>query len=260
MSTENEKSIFSRLKGIYLEPCFLISVLVLAITSIGMPLAMDYFELELQKEPLPLKKALSLLNKADLGPYRVINEVQIKNKDILKTLGTEDYIQWTLEDTDEPINSSVRRFSLFITYYELPDRVPHVPEECYAGSGNQRIDTSSTKIGIDNNGFKKDIPIRHLVFANTGGDLWSRKEKFSVFYLINVNDKYVNNRDAARRTLNANIAGKYCYFSKIEWVFFSNNNRRSFLDDSKTASASRKLLSVILPILEKEHWPEYQRQ
>ena len=259
MSTEKKKTMFSRLKGIYLEPGFLISVLVLGIASIGMSLAMDFFELELQKEPLPLKKSLSLLNKADLGPYRVVNEVQIKNKDILKALGTEDYIQWTLEDTDEPINSSVRKCGLFITYYELPDRVPHVPEECYAGSGNQRVGTSSTKVGIDNDGFKKDIPIRHLVFADTGGDIWSRKDKFSVFYLINVNDKYVSNRDAARRTLNENIIGKHCYFSKVEWVFFSNNNRRSFLDDSKTASASRKLLSVILPILEKEHWPEYER-
>ncbi|MFC1677587.1 hypothetical protein ACFL3G_11065 [Planctomycetota bacterium] len=259
MSIKKKKTTFSRLKGIYLEQGFLISVMVLAVASIGMPLAMDYFEMEFKKEPLPLKKSLSLINKAHLGQYRVINEAKIQDKDILKALGTEEYIQWTLEDTDEPINSSVRRCSLFITYYELPDRVPHVPEECYAGGGNQRKATSSTKIRINEDGFEKDIPIRHLVFADTGGDLWSRKEDFSVLYLINVNDKYVNNRDAARITLNENVAGKHSYFSKVEWTFFSNNNRRSILDESKAASASRKLLSVILPILEKEHWPEYKK-
>ena len=40
----------------------------------------------LKKEPLPLKKSLSDLDKSNLAPYKVIEKSKIENQDILNTL------------------------------------------------------------------------------------------------------------------------------------------------------------------------------
>jgi hypothetical protein len=50
--------------------------------------------------------------------------------------------------------------------------------------------------------------------------------------------------------------GKYSYFSKVEWKFYNIKFGSSTYPDKQEASAaSEKLLGVILPILEKDHWP-----
>ena len=81
--------------------------------------------------------------------------------------------------------------------------------------------------------------------------LW-KSRKFPVLYLFNVNEVYANSRENARVALNKNIFGKYSYFCKVEVAF----NRTSVAPRKEEAvAASEKLLSVILPILEREHWP-----
>ena len=113
---------------VYMKPAFLICVAVLAITGSGMSIAIKSFGIYLKKEPLPLKKSLDLLDESRLSPYKVVSKSKIENEEIVKNLGTEDYIQWNLEDTAAPPESSVRYCLLFIVYYGLPDFVPHVPE------------------------------------------------------------------------------------------------------------------------------------
>ncbi|MHC4084712.1 MAG: hypothetical protein ACYSU3_07240, partial [Planctomycetota bacterium] len=52
------------------------------------------------------------------------------------------------------------------------------------------------------------------------------------------------------------IFSKYSYFSKVEWKFFNIRfNKLIYPGKEEAIAASQKLLSVILPILEKEHWP-----
>ena len=110
-------------KRVYLQPAFLTCVGVLALAGGGMSLKTHGFGL-LKKSPLPLKKSLELLGENGLGPYRVVDKSRIANSEVVKELGTEDYIQWVIEDTDAPVDSPVRRLLLFVTYYALPDRVP----------------------------------------------------------------------------------------------------------------------------------------
>src|SRR4030042_1968105 len=113
---------------VYLQPAFVICVLVLATAGAGMSIAMRNLGIILKKEPLPLKKSLELLDEADLTPYQVVPpKLRIANQEVLELLGTEDYIQWILEDTEQSPTSPVRRCLLFVTYYPLPDRVPHGP-------------------------------------------------------------------------------------------------------------------------------------
>ena len=249
---------------LYIQPAFLICVIVLAVSGGGMSIAIKTLGVQLQKQPLPLKKPLELLDEKALTSYNVLAKTKIENKDIVKALGTEEYIQWVLEDTSVPDDSPVRRCGLFITYYDLPDKVPHVPEECYAGGGHQRLATDAMTClitnqtdasEIDKESVEEEIPIRRLVFARTSPDLFEREARFSVFYLIKVNGIYANNRDDARAALYKNLLKKHSYFSKVEWWFLSKSGFRTCPTKEESLAASQKLLATILPILEKEHWP-----
>jgi hypothetical protein len=239
-------------KAACLPPAFLICTAVLALAGVGMSLARQRLGLYLKKEPLPLKKPLSALEEEKLAPYKVTAKVPIENEDILKSLGTEDYIQWLLEDPGEPAQSPVKRLLLFITYYRQPDRVPHVPEECYTGGGYQRLATDSVAFRIGPSEGPREIPGRYLLFEKMAQDISPAVPRFPVLYLFRVNGEYAGSRDEARMALNKNMFSKHSYFCKIELVF----NQSSTAPARETASAaSEKLLAVLLPLLEREHWP-----
>jgi hypothetical protein len=237
----------------YTQPAFLICAVVLAIAGI----AMEWVHVE--KLPFPLKKTLDLLDETNLVPYEVLSKEKIKNEDVVKSLGTEDYIQWILEDTDAAADSAVRKCLLFITYYELPDRVPHVPEECYMGSGYQRLVSDSVTFEVKEGGSERKIQGRNLVFESTKSNYWGRSDKFSVFYLIKVNKDYTNSRDGARWVLNKNIFAEYVYFCKVEWSFLGKSGAKTYPKKEEAVVASGKLLGVILPLLEREHWPDCEK-
>ena len=241
---------------VYLQPAFLICTVVLATAGAGMSIAVKSFGVYLKKEPLPLKKSLELLNENDLVSYKVISKHKIENEEIVKALGTDDYIQWVLEDRDASVSSPVKKIMLFITYYRLPDRVPHVPEECYAGGGFQRLASSGVTLEINNNkGFKSEIRGKYLVFGNTKAGLGCRGEKFPVLYLFNVNGNYAGSREEARIALNKNLFRKSSYFCKVELVF---NQTSLAPNKEQTIKAGEELLSVILPVLETEHLPGWE--
>jgi len=244
----------------YMQPAFIICVAVLALAGGVMSFAIKGFSGLLSKTPLPLKKSLDFLDQSDLTPYKVVSKYKIENKDIVKSLGTEDYIQWQLEDTDLGDSTNIGNCILFITYYELPDRVPHVPEECYGGTDHQRLATESIAVAVGNNDAERTVKVRHLVFAGMDFKNWVSSTKFSVLYLINVNGTYCGNRDEARIALNKNIFGKHSYFCKVEWYFVDSKfHTRLYLNKEQAISAGQKLLGVILPILEKEHWPQLEK-
>ena len=242
---------------VYTQPAFLICVLVLAAGGVGMSVATTRLGIIFKKEPLPLRKSLELLDEGDLAPYKIVPpKLKIENEEILKTLGTEDYIQWVLEDTQEAADSAVKRCLLFITYYRLPDRVPHVPEECWTGGGYQKLRAEGIKLGInDNVSFKTSIPAKYLVFGPKKASLWQSGVRIPNLYFFKVNGQYAGSRQEARMALNKNLFGRYSYFCKVELVF-----NRSSAAPSKTAAvaASEKLLAVILPVLEENHWPKWE--
>ncbi len=254
---------------VYLQPAFLLCVAILAIAGSGMSVAVRSFGVYLKKEPLPLRKSLDLLDEKGLPFYEVVSKEEISYEEVIKGLGTESYIQWILQDTREAADSRTRCCSLFVTYYDLPDVVVHVPEECYMGSGYQRLASDSLTLDCqsvaDNRKFS--VPARYLVFSDTDSDDWRSSTKFSVLYLFNVNGDYANSREDTRMILNKNIFGKYSYFCKVEWSFFNTkfdvagkpHGGKSYPSKEQAVTASQKLLSVILPVLEQEHWPMMQQ-
>jgi hypothetical protein len=183
-------------------------------------------------------------------------KLKIENKEVLKALGTSDYIQWVLEDSEEAAGSPVKRCLLFITYYRLADRVPHVPEECWTGGGYQKLRSEGVTFEInDNVSFEARIPAKYLVFGPKKASLWQDRLRIPNLHFFRVNGQYAGSREQARIALNKNLFGKSSYFCKVELVF----NRSSAVPGKEAAvRASEKLLAVILPILEREHWPKWE--
>ena len=241
----------------YLKLPFVICTLVLLLANISMTIAITKFKVYLTKEPLPLNKSFDLINESKLSPYKVVSKSKIKDEDVLKKLGTNEYIQWVLLDPELPGENPVSKCMLFLTYYDLPDRVPHVPEECYVGGGNMILDTKIFDVEINNSGAPFKIYAKYLVMSSTDSQSVFGSSKFCVIYFFRVNGQYANSREDARLYLNKNIFGKHSYFSKVEWKFFSTDKFGNPIYPSadEAVKASKKLLNVIVPLLEKEHWP-----
>lgn len=236
-------------RAAYWQPAFLICAAVLALAGVGISLATQRLGLYLKKEPLFLKKPLDALDEAQLAPYKVVTKIPIEDQDIRTSLGTEDYLQWLVEDPREPAESPARKLLLFVTYYRRPDRVPHVPEECYTGGGYQRLATNAVVFQIA----AREVPGRYLLFEKTAQDLSLAMPQFPVLYLFRVNGEYAGSRDEARLALNKNVFSRHSYFCKIELVF--NQTPVAPVRERATA-ASERFLGVLLPLLEQEHWPD----
>ncbi|MBN2589043.1 MAG: hypothetical protein JXA96_04215 [Sedimentisphaerales bacterium] len=239
----------------YFQPAFLICAAVLAITGAGMSIAIESLGIYLKKEPIQLRKPLDFLDENGLSHFSVgpQNKLKIENPEIVKELGTEDYIQWIIVDGNVPANSPVRKCFLFITYYPSPDKVPHIPEECYTGGGFQKILSSDVVLHIGNSDTSK-ISAQYLVFGNDDTNILLNQGKFPVLYFFRVNGEYAGSREEARMALNKNLFRKSSYFSKVEIAF---NQSIPAPGKEETIKATESLLNVILPILEKEYWPEW---
>ncbi len=239
----------------YFQPAFLICAAVLAITGAGMSIAIESIGVYLKKEPIQLRKSLDLLDENGMLNYFVEpqNKMKIENKEIVKELGTQDYIQWIIENRDVPMDSPIRKCFVFITYYASPDKIPHVPEECYTGGGYQKISSSNVTLNVGINDTAK-ISAQYLVFGNDNSGILLNQGKFPVLYFFRVNGEYAGSREDARRALNKNLFRKSSYFSKVEIAF---NQSMPSPDKEETTKAIESLLNVILPILEEECWPEW---
>lgn len=259
----------SKLKP-FMQPAFLVCVIVLAVACASKKVVIEYTGAILKKDPIELRKSFDLMDETALSPYKVVDKRKVENKEILESLGTEDYIQWELEDTEAGKYSPIRYCSLFITYYGKPDRVPHVPEECYIGSGNQQKESESISLAISNDvggedssdgnsdAFDKKIKVKRLVFEPSSSDIGRSSSKFSRLYFFRVNGGYANDRMGVREIMGRNLFGKYSFFSKVEWQFFGKGyGTMTHPKEEEIVKASKKMLSVVLPVLENEHWPDW---
>lgn len=238
-------------KRVYLQPAFLICVVVLAAAA-GASRKFGVIE----KEFLPPKKPFDAIDEKRLAPYKVVEKLKIENEDILKALGTQDYIQWILEDIEMPAESNVRRLMLFVTYYGRADRVPHVPEECWTGGGFQQLASDSVTFEVKKAGFERKIDGKYLVFGSKKSDFREKSGQVPVLYFFRINGEYASSRDEARIALNKNLFRKYSYFSKVELVF---NQTLVAPSKEEAVAAGEKLLGVVLPVLEEEHWPDLNK-
>jgi hypothetical protein len=251
------------MKRRFFQPAFVVCAILLAVSAATKSVVIQTLGIQLTKLPIPLKKPLDQMDPKKLAPYEVRDKRTITNRDVLESLGTEQYLQWVLEDKEVPTDSSFRYCTLFITYYTgNPDMVPHVPDECYVGGGNTRLKGETLKVDTPWPGKEKPIPIsiQYVLFGRQTEDLLQTDSGFSVQYLFKANGEFCGNRTETRTVLGKNFFGKYSYFAKIEWRFYGTGDKGfASPNQQQTLEASRKLLSAVLPVLEEDHWPDWEK-
>lgn len=247
----------------YAQPAFLICLAVLLLAGwlisavqsekgLKIPFKEGRIKFNFVKEPIPPNKPLSQLDESKLKPFEVAEKHLIKDADILDSLGTKEYIQWTLLEKGQNSSDPSKYVTVFVTYYAKPDAVPHVPEECYTGGGYEKSSSDAITFNIAdirNPGQIRKIPGRIVTFSRAGASL--TQSSFPVLYFFNINGQYANTRTEARIILGKNLRGKHSYFSKVEIVF----NKSRVPDNDAAVKMAEKVLAVLLPVLEDEHWP-----
>jgi hypothetical protein len=208
------------------------------------------------KRALPLKAPLATLDEGSLAPYRVVRRQTLEPM-VVEALDTEAYLSWVLEDMSVAESDPLRHAQLFVTYYTGGHHlVPHTPDVCFIGSGYepaQRHENQELRFTRDWSGSglipaERDstIPIRVCTFKRTR--LFGNRKR-SVVYTFNCNGEFVATRNAVRLLVNS-PGNTYAYFSKVE-ASFPGASRAESVD------GARKLFERVLPVLMKDHWPDF---
>ncbi|MHC4834493.1 MAG: hypothetical protein ACYTCN_00825 [Planctomycetota bacterium] len=243
----------------YLKPAFIVCVAVLLTAAFGKEWVIWKFGVQMVKEPIALQRPLDEMNDAVLMPFKLKRKDRIQNRDVLESLGTDEYLKWALEDTEAEQGSPTRYCSLFITYYTgNPDMVPHVPDECYVGGGNEREAGGMVTVDIPREEAVQELDFQYISFKHTDRQTL-RAEEFSVQYFFHANGKYCSSRTDTRLLLGSNWFSKYSYFCKVEWKFYGADSFGLIYPDKEQAlAASARLMEKLLPELEKNHWPDWE--
>jgi len=203
----------------------------------------SWMDLRQGKASLPLKKPLGALDVESLFPYKIIERVALDST-VVEALGTNEYINWVLEDTSRPQTDPLRYAQLFVTYYSGGvNLVPHTPDECRLGAGYQPAQPHEN-VDID---VPMAIPVRLCTFLKTAV---FQHEEVSVVYTFHCNGKFVATRNGVRMLIN-DLSNRYAYFSKVE-VSFPRATRMQNLQGAAT------LFETLLPVLVKDHFPNFE--
>ncbi len=250
------ETVITALGRVVRRPMVLICALVLASSAVGIHVGAKRLKWHFRKEAVPLRRSLDDLDEHRLFPYVAFNKQKIANPDVEKELGTEDYIQWMLEDKSVDRSDPARYVQLFITYYTgNPDKVPHVPDWCYVGSGGVVSKSQNRTITVPGIGLAQEedaLPVRMLTILLPGSGIGQREQR-TVTYFFAVNGTYRCTRNQVRLLQN-NFRDKYTYFSKVE-VFFPGSKNMS---EEKTLQAVEKICRVVVPVLYERYWPDWQ--
>ena len=230
-------------------PPFAIAVVMLVVAVVLAGPVAAWKKFRRAKLPLPLKKALTALDVEALAPYQVLERV-VLDPMVVEALGTDRYLDWVVEDSSLPPGHPLHRASLLVTYYSGgEDLVPHTPDVCFLGTGyepaqpheNWEIEVSS----LPNESSR--LPVRVCTFVRTS--VFQRR-KHSVVYTFFCNGRFVCTRTDVRLLIN-NPTDTHAYFSKVE-VSFPRATR------AENIEGAGKLLGRVLPVLLRDHWPDFE--
>jgi hypothetical protein len=217
----------------------------------------------LHKKALPLKKSLGLLSHEKLTDrdqrysYRLEGPAIQLEPEMVNQLGTDQYISWVLRLWDDSLGRQTDQvFQFFVTYYTgNPDQVPHVPEECHLGNGDQQAGNRLIYLTLEGLPEKdRQVPLQVLLFRREGS-LGVGEQCEMVMYTFRVCDEWLAERERVRFTL-GNPLSQYAYFSKVELSFPLPPGMPPEAVE-KAIDGGKRFLSVALPVLVKEHWPDW---
>ncbi len=228
---------------------FVVAVVLLGSAAILAGPVASRLDFRRAKEPLPLTARLTELDVDALYPY-VLKEKKYLEPSFVEALGTEEYIQWKLEDTSAAPHDPLRFVNLFVTYYSGGvNLVPHTPDVCYLGNGynpsqaHENMEMALPSLGAQT----PEVPVRVCSFVKTA--IFNSHET-TVVYTFYCNGHFVSTRTGVRLLIN-DPAAKHAYFSKIE-VSFPGADR------STSIKGARRIFDKVLPILIRDHFPDFQ--
>ncbi len=211
----------------------------------------------LDKDPVPLHRSLSQLDKAQLGPYEFVGAA-ILTDEMVEALGTKEYIQWRLQDTRRGGADPLRVVDVFVTYYTGGrTQVPHTPERCHLGANWATKATWETGFDIpigEGTAEKVHVPCKVVVFNKAG--LIDVQEQ-TVVYTFYANCGFACNTNTIRFWLNRPGVRKL-FFSKVEVTFSGGMTGVNNPDPKQAAAAAQELFGTVLPVLVRDHWPREQ--
>lgn len=224
-------------------PPFGLAVVLLGTAAILAGPVSSWMDFQQGKAALPLKKPLGALDVEGLLPYKAIERRALEST-VVEALGTDQYINWVMEDTSVPQTNPLHYVHLFVTYDTGGvNLVPHTPDECLLGAGYQAAQPHEN---VDIN-VPMTIPVRLCTFIKTA--VFNREE-VSVVYTFNCNGKFVATRTGVRLLIN-DLSNRYAYFSKVE-VSFPRATR------AQSLQGAAKLFERLLPVLIKDHFPDFE--
>ena len=239
-----------------LQPPFLVCVVVLVGAALLAGPGAKWLKIRLRKDPVPLRKPLSQLDKTALGEYEFHRALTI-DPAVLPTLGTETYIEWELVDTSVPSKEDpLRSVRLLVTYYTgKPNLVPHTPDVCYLGSGYAISEREDLRFQTDSLGaLPPEVPVRAISFVRTA--VRDRDEP-TVVYTFHCNGEFMNARTDVRRKL-SNPLAKGAYFCKIEVLFGGPRAEPRNPTRQESIQAAQKFFDRLLPVLIRDHLPDWE--
>jgi hypothetical protein len=246
--------LWSDVKAAFRHRSFVVCVLLLGTAAAGLDITAQRMGVRFRKEAIPLRRPLSdpSLKEQMLPRYRFLEAGSLA-PEMVEALGTKEFIEWRFLDTTvkDPENS-LATVTVFITYYTgAPDQVPHVPDVCYLGSGYSTMKKGSEEFSVPALGeLGRNVPLIAVTFEKAAT---FRTLSPTVAYLFSVNGRFKADRTDVRVVL-SNPLDRYAYFSKVEIRF-----GRGFEDPSREEAieAAKDVLRVLLPILVKNHYPDY---
>ncbi len=239
-----------------LKPPFVVCAVVLAAAAVFAGPVAKRMKVVLRKEPVPLRKPLSQLDKLALGEFE-FDSPTILDPAVLGPLGTEEYISWLFQDTSiKESRHPLRYVSCFVTYYTgRPDLVPHIPQVCYLGQGYTAVTEGQIDASVlDPNGVPLEVPLQAVTFQKS--DVFNRA-KPTVAYTFHCNGRFLGSRTDVRTRL-ANPFDRGAYFCKIEVSFGTPRSSPPNPTRQEAIAAAEKFFNRLLPVLLRDHLPDWE--
>jgi len=236
---------------------FLLCLFVLGSAAVMTGPVARWARIALIKQPIDCRKPLHELRKDALGPYRFVEDEGTQfSAAIVAALGTDVLINWTFEDTRKEVSPRLRFISLAVTYYTgAANLVPHTPDLCFRGAGYQLKQEENLAVPVTGLGpGPVQVPIRVLTFV--ASSILGNAEP-TVIYTFHGNGQFTASRNGLRLLI-TDPRDKSAYFSKVEISFSSGRGGVRNPTREQSIEAAREFLSHVLPLLVKEHWPDWE--
>ena len=258
-------------KSKWMQPGFVITVVILAVSALTLNVAVSALKLKFLKQPVPLKQDLSMIP-AQLGDWVQVSKDEPLDHELQDTLATDKYIFRDYVNTKLVSPADIAMFdgkgslerkqilsklqfanpqavlNVAVTYYTgKVDTVAHIPERCMVADGYQPTETPETdswNMGPDRLGkLPGEDPKLDVRFINFEDQTTGRRVKQRIAYFFFVNGKYASDPLTVRQSLE-NLRATHGFYSKVELMSI-------IPDHDECAKVMASFLAGAMPAIEK---------